>query len=116
AWHVFEGAPVVRHGRLYAGVTRFEGGRAVAAVDCYDARGGDLSQVPVRLWRREVCDVPPAPLEEPRRRHELLTLAGPLRIACPHAGAVVALDARTGRRVWAVRYPSRTRTPDGLPS
>jgi outer membrane protein assembly factor BamB len=112
-WPMFEGAPAVRDGRVYVGVSVLDGGRATFAVDCYDARG-DLAHPPVRLWRQEVAELPPAPPDEPRRRHLVLTLAGPNVVACPHAGAVVALDARSGKRVWAVRYPSRGRTP--LPS
>src|SRR5207249_3744941 len=43
---------------------------------------------------------------EPRRRHHLLTLAGSSLVYCSHSGAIVALDALTGRRAWAVRYPT----------
>jgi outer membrane protein assembly factor BamB len=47
----------------------------------------------------------------------LVTLAGPNVVYGSHTGAVVALDAATGRRVWAVRYPSRGgRLADGAPS
>ena len=48
---------------------------------------------------------------EPRssecRRDRLLTLAGPHVVYCSHAGAVVAVEAETGRRAWGLRYPSR---------
>src|SRR5207253_11090683 len=32
-------------------------------------------------------------------------------ISCTHSGAVVALDAATGKRAWAVRYPTTTAKP-----
>ncbi len=49
-------------------------------------------------------------------RHHLLTLAASQVVYCSHAGAVVALDALTGKRAWAVRYPSRRpKTADGDP-
>src|SRR5262249_11993662 len=53
--------------------------------------------------------------QSPRYRHQLLTLAGRHVVYASHAGSVVALDARTGRRAWAVRYPSTVlKTPGGL--
>jgi outer membrane protein assembly factor BamB len=36
-----------------------------------------------------------------------LTLAGSNLVYAPDAGVIVALDAATGRRAWAFRYPSR---------
>src|SRR5205807_510668 len=48
----------------------------------------------------------------PRHRHHLLTVAGPQVIYCSQAGAIVALDALTGRRSWAVRYPGRADRAD----
>jgi outer membrane protein assembly factor BamB len=101
----FEGAPVVREGRVYVAVSRPAGARARTAVACYDADRGALH------WEREVCDVP-----APAGRHHLLTLAGGLVVYCCHAGAVVALDAETGKLAWGVRYPSRGSPPaDGDP-
>src|SRR5262249_24234861 len=55
----------------------------------------------------DVCETPELKEGEQRRRHHLATPAGSKVIFCSHSGAVVALDAVTGRRVWAVRYPSR---------
>ena len=55
-------------------------------------------------------DLPSAP----RYRHQLLTLAGRYVVYASHAGAVAALDARTGRRAWTFRYPSAAvMTPAG---
>jgi outer membrane protein assembly factor BamB len=97
---MFEGAPVVRDGLLHVAATRFEGGtQAMTEVRCYSADTG------APRWKADVVtarDLPP----EPRYRHHLLTLAGRHVVYASHAGAVVALDARTGRRAWAVRYPS----------
>ena len=52
-----------------------------------------------------------------RNRHHLLTLAGSRIVYCSHSGAIVAVDARTGRRAWAVKYPRRdTRDPTDAPT
>jgi cellulose synthase operon protein C len=104
--HAFEGAPLVHDGRVYAAETCWRGGRIRTAVCCRDADDGGL------LWRREVCDSPD--LDEdpaPRARHHLLTLAGTAVVYCSHSGAVVSLDALTGARLWAVRYPRRAGGP-----
>src|SRR5207302_1947119 len=44
---------------------------------------------------------------QPRYRHHLLTLAGPNVVYASHSGALVAVDALTGKHAWAVRYASR---------
>jgi outer membrane protein assembly factor BamB/tetratricopeptide (TPR) repeat protein len=102
----FEGAPLVRDGRLYVARTRFEGRQAVTAVECYDADGArGRNESPVRRWRQEVWSIE-VPNEPVRHRHDLLTLAGPNVVYCTHSGAIVALDASSGRRAWAHRYPA----------
>jgi outer membrane protein assembly factor BamB len=107
----FEGTPVVHEGRLYVGVTRFENNRATTAVACYDA--DDPRSGPI--WQQDVGESGPATGR--RYRAHLLTVAQGMVVCATHAGAVVALDAGTGRRVWAVRYPSRgTMTAIGEPS
>jgi cellulose synthase operon protein C len=111
---VFEGSPAVARGRVYVAATRFAGDRALTAIHCYPADPEDTE--PPLLWRSEVCesrdlprpadgDDPPAPSY--RVRHHLLTLAGSQVVYCSHSGSVVACDARTGKRTWAVRYPRR---------
>jgi outer membrane protein assembly factor BamB len=114
-WHVkatatgkegvaFEGAPLVHQGQVYLGLSRFTGTSRKSAVICYDAETGK------QLWRQEVCETrlpETGPEASPRRQPDLLTLAGNLIIHCSHSGAIVALDAFSGKRVWAVRYPSR---------
>ena len=111
---VFEGAPVVRDGRVYVAATRVAGGQTVTAVHCYGAAG--RARPPLR-WKRDVCSTQELRAKDARWRHHLLTFAGPYLVYCSHSGAVVALDPETGRRVWAVRYPSRgPLTADARPS
>jgi outer membrane protein assembly factor BamB len=108
----FEGAPVVHDGLYCVAATRFENGRAVTQVRAYPAD----YEAPAR-WRQDVCETREFAEKDQRYRHHLLTLAGPYFIYCSHSGAVVALDALTGKRVWAVRYPSRgDKTEAGDPS
>jgi cellulose synthase operon protein C len=108
---VFEGAPVVRDSRVYIAVSRFTDPVATTAIDCYDAATGS------RRWRQEVCEGREQRAGKARYQHQLLTLAGPNVVYCSHAGAVVALDAATGKRAWAVRYARRGLfLPDGTPS
>ncbi len=107
----FEGAPVVADGLLHVAATRFEGGtQMVTEVRCYSADSDAGAR-----WRQDVVatrDVPTAP----RYRHQLLTRAGRYVVYASHAGAVIALDAATGRRAWAYRYPSApVLTPGGNP-
>jgi outer membrane protein assembly factor BamB len=116
---IFEGAPVVRDGLLYVAATRVESGSQVSEVRCYAAD----SDAPPR-WKQDVVssrDLSDAvsnrePSAAARYRHLLLTLAGRHVVYASHAGAVVALDARTGRRAWAFCYPSSVpTTPGGNP-
>jgi outer membrane protein assembly factor BamB/tetratricopeptide (TPR) repeat protein len=110
---VFEGAPVAADGRVYAAVTRFAGGRTVTAVHCYPLQA---EGTPPLRWRQDVCETPELSGKDERCRHHLLTLAGPNVVYCSHSGAVAALDAVTGRHVWARRYPSRVPGADDPPS
>ncbi|HXG09303.1 MAG TPA: PQQ-binding-like beta-propeller repeat protein [Gemmataceae bacterium] len=109
---IFEGAPVGRDGRVYIAATRFTADQVITSIHCYPAESRDS---PAPRWRQDVCGkAGPRP---PRTTHHLLTLAGPNVVYCSHSGAVVALDAVTGRPVWAVRYPSRgPNAPAGGPS
>jgi outer membrane protein assembly factor BamB len=116
---VFEGAPVAAGGRVFVAATRFEGDKVITAVRCYPTRPEDSN--PALLWSTDVCatrELLPGGAGKKgalyqRRRHHLLTVAGPLVVYCSHSGVVVALDARTGQRAWAFRYPRRdTRDPE----
>jgi outer membrane protein assembly factor BamB len=100
AW---EGAPLVAGRRMWAAYARFEGGRVVHGIACYDP--ADAASAPDRpAWTADVCDGSLSAADG-RARHELLTLAGRNVVFCSNAGAVVALDAATGRRAWGFRYP-----------
>jgi outer membrane protein assembly factor BamB len=100
---IFEGAPLVHEGRAYIAATRVEGGQTIAAIHCYAANAESAPQL---LWRRDVCATQELHGKEQRFRHHLLTLAGSRVVYCSHSGTIVALDAGSGRSVWAVRYPS----------
>lgn len=101
---LFEGAPVVAGGLIWIASTRYNGNRCFTAIDCYPA---DDSGAPPLRWRCDVCETSDVKLGEHRYRHQLLTLAGTQIVYCTHTGAVVAVDALTGRRNWAIRYPRR---------
>jgi hypothetical protein len=98
---VFEGAPIVHGNRLYAALTRLDGNRAMTSVACYDPAG----QYPQLVWREDVFETGADAAE--RTRHLSLTANGSHVVCGPHAGAIVVLDAATGQRAWAARYPSR---------
>jgi outer membrane protein assembly factor BamB len=111
---IFEGAPVVRGGLLYVVVTRFEESRVVTSMNCYDGAdydGPDATFVPRLRWRTDLCETNGALAAGPRYRHDLLTLAGTQVVYLTQEGLVVAVDGRTGRRTWAVRYPQRSERP-----
>jgi outer membrane protein assembly factor BamB len=101
---VFEGAPVVAGGRAYIAATHFAGGQTITEVHCYPLEAKDAA--PPR-WKQRVCATQELRPGQRRYRQHLLTLAGPNLVYCSHSGAVVALDAATGRLAWALRYPSR---------
>lgn len=101
---IFEGAPVAVDGRVYVAATRFVAGQAITSVRCYPGEGH--GSPPLR-WQQDVCATAEQARSDAPLRHHLLTQAGPNIVYCSHSGAVVALDARTGRPAWAVRYPSR---------
>jgi outer membrane protein assembly factor BamB len=109
---VFEGAPVARDGLVWIAATRFALGKATTAIHCYaDCLAETAPFTPPLRWKRDVCEA--AEPAEGRTRHHLLTLAGPNVVYCSHSGAVVALDALSGARSWAVRYPPARARPDG---
>ncbi len=106
---LYEGAPLVRDGLLYVAVTRFAGNQAVTAVECHAADRDGAAP----LWSQDVVAARDESPREARPRHLLLTAAGPNVVCGTHSGAVVALDALTGRRAWAARYPSGAQTRPG---
>jgi outer membrane protein assembly factor BamB len=97
----FEGAPAVRGDLAVVAVTQVVLGRKLTSLACYDAQTGGLR------WQRDVCETLPPRDEADAVRTRLVTLAGGQVIYCSHSGAIVALDAVSGERLWARRYPSR---------
>ncbi len=103
---VFDGAPLVRDGKLFAIVWRQTGGAATTSIVCYQVGGSDGS--PELLWQREAgfslagTDLP---------AHDLLTLAGPNIVFCTNAGNIVAFDAVSGKPRWEYRYSRSERRP-----
>ena len=109
---VWEGAPVVSGRKLWAVYTKFDGARAVQVAACYDP--ADATDAPPRpAWTMELCD---AVQGNDRTRQELLTLAGRNLVFNSNSGAVVALDAATGRRAWGFRYPRAKKAAAGATS
>lgn len=103
---VWEGAPVVSGRKLWAVYTKFDGARVVQVAACYDP-----ADAPARpVWTTELCD---AAQGNDRTRQELLTLAGRNVVFNSNSGAVVALDAATGRRAWGFRYPRAAKAAAG---
>ncbi|QDU22438.1 outer membrane protein assembly factor BamB family protein [Urbifossiella limnaea] len=100
---VWEGAPLAADGRLYAAFARFDGGRVAHALACYDP--ADAVTVPRPAWVTEVSDSPLSVGAEGRPRQELVTRAGRNVVLATNAGAVVAVDAATGKRAWGFAYP-----------
>jgi outer membrane protein assembly factor BamB len=101
---MFEGSPLVRGGRAYVAVALFSGVRLATTLHCYDAATG------VNYWRVPICEASEMKVGKPRCRQYLLTAALGNIVYCSHSGAVVAVDATSGRRSWAIRYPSRGMT------
>ena len=92
----WEGAPLVSGRRLWAAYAKFEGGRTIHVAACYDP--ADAETAPgAPVWTAELCDSPLPIAGGERTRQELLTLAGRNVVLCSNNGAVVAVDAFTGR-------------------
>lgn len=99
----FMGPPLVADRRLWVVLARAEGGRVVHSVASYEP-ADSVEGFDRPAWLTEISDATVAAAsEEPRRN--VPTLAGRHVVVCTHSGAVVALDAATGRRAWAFRYP-----------
>jgi len=114
---LFEGTPVAHEGRLYMARTRFDGRQVVTSIDCYDADAPDgRKEPPPRRWQQDVWIMEQGKASEAvRHRHDLLTMAGPFVVYCTHSGAIIALDATSGKRMWAYRYPAAVgKQPDGV--
>jgi outer membrane protein assembly factor BamB len=99
----FEGAPLVAGGQIWIASARYLRDRCITSIDCFPA--DETSEPPPLRWHRDVCETQEEKPREPRYRHHLLTLAGTQLVYCSHSGAVVAVDAATGRTSWGIRYP-----------
>ncbi len=106
---LFEGAPLVSGGQIWIASSRYHRDRRITAIHCYPT--DDTSELPPR-WRRDICETQEDKPSEPRYRHHLLTLAGTQLVYCSHSGAVVAVDAGTGRTNWGIRYPHQNLESD----
>jgi outer membrane protein assembly factor BamB/tetratricopeptide (TPR) repeat protein len=101
---IYEGSPLVADGQIVIASLRYVGDRCISAIDAYPV---DETSEPSLRWRRELCETRETRPGEPRFRHHLLTRAGTQLVFCSHTGAIVAVDALTGRTSWAIRYPRR---------
>jgi outer membrane protein assembly factor BamB len=111
---VFEGAPVVSDGRVYIAATRFTLNKAITAIHCYAV---DMESGAAPRWVQDVVADREEALSKPRLRHLLLTLAGPNVVLCAPGGTIIAVNALTGQRAWAVRCPGpKNGEQKGFPS
>jgi outer membrane protein assembly factor BamB len=108
---VWEGAPQVSGRRLWAAYARFEGGRIVHGIACYDPADSNIKPDHPK-WTADVCDSQISLDSNKRTRQELVTIVGRRVVFCSNTGVVSALDASTGSRCWAFRYP-RSKKIDG---
>jgi outer membrane protein assembly factor BamB len=98
----FEGAPLVLGKSVYIVQSRLRGVLVLASLCCFNAETGALR------WEQDLVEAPEFSSSATLRcQHHLLTQAGPYLVYCAHAGAVVAVEAATGKRAWAVRYTGR---------
>jgi outer membrane protein assembly factor BamB len=105
---VFAAAPLVWDQRVYVPVLGVRGFQFTTSLLCLHASTGAV------LWQKNMAIVQAgeesdtAVVQEPA-----LTLAGNHVVCCTHTGLVIALDSRTGKCHWAVRYPSRGPMTEG---
>jgi outer membrane protein assembly factor BamB len=95
----FEGAPVVRDGRLYVAL-RKSGVRVESHVACYDA------QTAQPLWQTYIGSAEPPGLGNADEiSNGLLTLVDDTLFFNTNLGVVAALQTDSGRIQWATAYP-----------
>lgn len=92
------GTPIVCRGRLFMAKSQTENSRTVATVNCFDA----INPTSGPQWTQAIVETQPV---QNAAGGFGLTLAGRHLVFCSQAGSIVALDAASGRRAWAFRYP-----------
>lgn len=103
-----DGCPTPSNGKLYLAWSRTNANRVTHGITCVWADApGDKP-----LWRHAVAESTRELVQ--RSGPVLLTIAGPNVVMNTDAGAVIALDAESGQRVWAYRYAQRPTKDIGL--
>jgi outer membrane protein assembly factor BamB len=105
----FEGCPIVSESRIYLSWITGAVNRANVTLGCFSSDRPEDGPI----WTNALAEIALDP-DIRRARLPLLTRAGPNIIYGTDAGAVIALDAATGKPAWAARYSSRG--PRGLPA
>jgi outer membrane protein assembly factor BamB len=93
----FDSDPLVVGDRVYVGVMAVGKSSAVRELACFNISG-------THLWQTRLAEFPMRPDWQPNRP-SLLVGTGTAIVSTTHAGAIVAVDSMTGRRMWAFRYP-----------
>lgn len=106
----FETDPLVVGDRVYIGTLHKGEPHTPRYLSCFDLAGA-------LLWQTKIANFGDATQRRPHRQ-ALLVGAGSTVVYATHAGTAVAVDAWTGRRMWAFRYPSvdRGMSPRGASS
>lgn len=96
----FEGSPLVIGGRAYVALSRRRT-QLEFAIACIDATTGTL------LWNRNVASTRSAVEDHQNRVSHLLLTAGAGKLyLSTDAGAIIAVDAKSGHLEWAITYES----------
>lgn len=98
----FAGPPLLHHGRVWAAYHEWQGPRLFIGIGSLSLETGQW------LTSGTLCEAPRlSPGREGRRQPIVLSAAGPVIVCATQAGAVVGVDASSGKPVWALRYPSQ---------
>jgi outer membrane protein assembly factor BamB len=100
----FECDPLVLEDHVYVVVRQPQKNHADTFLACYDLADGHF------LWQTLLAK-PDLVRDGSTPRAPLLIAAESNVVALTHAGYIVACDATTGQRQWALRYPSIEGTP-----
>jgi len=111
---VFEGTPIADNGVFYVSWIRQTGLNAIVWIGAYSVNRPEDGP----KWARPIIELQVPSNQRVAGRRQLV-LAGSNIVYISDAGLIVALNAQTGRPVWAVRYNQRSfRGPqwEALPS